>query len=392
MTADLSAGEEPNELKAEDILLPASDHTKAKHRILKKYLEAWFPILSRYQGRVLYLDGFAGSGEYTDHTDGSPIIALEVARTHELPLGGELVFYFIELNDARFGHLREVLNKKYVAKGDGKYEKLPSNLKVVPINGDFNSNLKEILDGLKNDGKTLAPTIAFVDPFGYGELNVDLMSRVLSQKRCELLITYMVGFLNRFVFDESKWGAIRSALAMTDDEIRSITSVQDTGEREKAWLKKLTDKVVERTHASGATGRVYELYFRVMNRFNQTMYYLVFFTRSLAGMNAMKEAMWGVGSQGEYTFSDFGFVPGQTSILDYSKEKPWQAEAGRKVCAVFAGQKVLVNDIADWVIGDSPWIWRKGILKPLEEAGEFKVLTTRARRGTYPDGTILQFV
>ena len=39
-------------------------HTRAKHEILKRYLQAWI-ILS--QGRfpeILYIDGFAGPGEY----------------------------------------------------------------------------------------------------------------------------------------------------------------------------------------------------------------------------------------------------------------------------------------------------------------------------------------
>jgi len=383
--------DEPPELKPDDILLPTNNHTKAKHRILKKYLEAWFPILSRYQGRVLYLDGFAGSGEYTDHSDGSPLIALEVAKNHQLPLGGELVFYFVELNEPRFAHLTGLLESRYKSKGDGSFTNLPENVKVFPINGDFNANVEEILAGLKEDGKTLAPTMAFVDPFGYAALNVDTMAGILTQRRCELLITYMVGFLDRFVFDESKWGAIRSALSVTDDEIKSIVQISDREEREKAWLRMLAAKITQRVQAAGSNDRVYELDFKVKDKHNQTMYYLVFFTKSLAGMKAMKEAMWGVGSNGEYTFSDFGFVPGQTDLLDYSKEKPWQTEAGKEICTVFAGQKVTIEDVENWVVGESPWIWRKGIMKPLETSGSLKVLTRRAMKGTYPPGTVLQF-
>jgi three-Cys-motif partner protein len=52
-------------------------HTQAKHAILKRYLDAWFPILSRQAAilnrkfgtvngrRILYIDGFAGPGIYT---------------------------------------------------------------------------------------------------------------------------------------------------------------------------------------------------------------------------------------------------------------------------------------------------------------------------------------
>ena len=37
-------------------------HTKAKHEILERYLDAWFPILATYNQRIIYLDGFCGPG------------------------------------------------------------------------------------------------------------------------------------------------------------------------------------------------------------------------------------------------------------------------------------------------------------------------------------------
>lgn len=57
-------------------------HTIAKHQILERYLKAWFPILNRYHGRVIYLDGFSGPGRYKNGEPGSPIIALNVANSH----------------------------------------------------------------------------------------------------------------------------------------------------------------------------------------------------------------------------------------------------------------------------------------------------------------------
>ena len=52
-------------------------HTRAKHEILRRYLQAWMVILS--QGRfpeILYIDGFAGPGEYAGGETGSPITPL----------------------------------------------------------------------------------------------------------------------------------------------------------------------------------------------------------------------------------------------------------------------------------------------------------------------------
>ncbi len=34
-------------------------HTAKKHEILRRYFEAWLPIMARWNGRVVYIDGFA---------------------------------------------------------------------------------------------------------------------------------------------------------------------------------------------------------------------------------------------------------------------------------------------------------------------------------------------
>jgi hypothetical protein len=36
------------------------EHTLGKHLVLRAYLDAWLPIMSRRNGRILFIDGFAG--------------------------------------------------------------------------------------------------------------------------------------------------------------------------------------------------------------------------------------------------------------------------------------------------------------------------------------------
>ncbi len=55
----------------------------------------------------------------------------------------------------------------------------------------------------------------------------------------------------------------------------------------------------------------------------------------------MKQAMWGVGSEGGYLFSDYDFEPWQTSILDYSKQKSWISDAGDQLVRDFPGKEVF---------------------------------------------------
>ena len=40
-------------------------HTQGKHLVLQYYMQAWLPIMTTWNGRVLFIDAFAGPGEYT---------------------------------------------------------------------------------------------------------------------------------------------------------------------------------------------------------------------------------------------------------------------------------------------------------------------------------------
>jgi three-Cys-motif partner protein len=79
------------------------EHTKAKHEILSNYLGGWFPILARWSGRIVYIDGFAGPGVYSKGEEGSPIIALRTASEHLLRphTWSEMIFIFIEKDTER---------------------------------------------------------------------------------------------------------------------------------------------------------------------------------------------------------------------------------------------------------------------------------------------------
>jgi len=87
-------------------------HTRAKHEILRRYLQAWIPILS--QGgfkNILYIDGFAGPGRYAGGEDGSPIIAVKSALDHAARIKGNVFFLFVEEKRDRADVLQQCLDE-----------------------------------------------------------------------------------------------------------------------------------------------------------------------------------------------------------------------------------------------------------------------------------------
>lgn len=138
------------------------DHTAGKHLVLEEYLNAWFPILGmgNRHGRILFVDGFAGPGEYEGGEEGSPVVAMRVLAEHSARsrIESEVVFYFIEENYARAESLDRLV--------DAWRPRLPATATVFVRPGSFDESMTEVLNDLDNQGKRMAPALVMVDPFG----------------------------------------------------------------------------------------------------------------------------------------------------------------------------------------------------------------------------------
>ena len=75
---------------------------------------------------------------------------------------------------------------------------MPANVKVSVIEGSFDVEMPKLLDAMP-PGQSLAPTFAFIDPFGYNDHDLQLSSRILGFKRCEVLVYMPFPFIARFV-------------------------------------------------------------------------------------------------------------------------------------------------------------------------------------------------
>ena len=386
----------PTGNKPDDVILQMAPHTKAKHSILKEYMNGWLAIIGQTSGRLVYLDGFAGSDHYDDGSHGSPSIVIDCARNHFLKdkIKSEMVFIFTEIDAGRYNHLMERLKEQY---GDfdptaETFGKLPKTYKFMIRNGDFNKVADEILSGLEKEGLSLAPTLAFVDPFGY-TLDLDLLARILRFRRCELLVTYMSGFIDRFASEEKHRQSILNTLKISEEELAKTASIPDRETRELTWLRYLNDAIVGKAKSLMANSLqpIHKLYFRMLDRSNNTLYYLAYFTKGEKGIEVMKRAMSKAGTAWNYRFSDHDFDPNQASILDYTSEKPWIKEQAEAIYNRYRGRKMPVFMVKKWVLTSTMWLPRSESLEILERDGRAKYISGRKRSFTYPDSTWLEF-
>lgn len=357
---------------------PIEPHTKAKHEILRRYLGAWFPILSKWSGRIIYLDGFAGPGVYAGGEDGSPVIALQTAINHVLLSQlkkTEIVFFFIEKEQDRAKKLTEVLKNRFPS--------LPANIKYTVEGSEFAPTFQQALDKLEEQGAKLAPTLAFLDPFGFSGLPMNLIARLLNCNKCEVLVTFMAGFVRRF-HDELREDVLNELYAT--DDWKKIREIGDPDARVQ-FLLQLYESQLKKLG-----GAEYIKSFGMIGPSNQIIYYLVFATKHLRGLEVMKEAMWNVDPTGLYKFSDITGL-NQSLLMDFQSEPFWVKNAANIVYQNFKGKTVDENEIHKFVVASTQYLYRKTILQYLEKDTPPKIIkvSTRKRAFCYPERCSITF-
>ncbi len=355
-------------------------HTKAKHEILHRYLDAWLPIMSKFNRRLLVLDGFAGPGRYSKGEPGSPTIAMQRLLDHQYApsmASCEFVFVFNEQDPDRFKSLQVAVKEITEAEG------FPAHVKVIVENSAFGSMANAVCDQVEAAGAQLAPMFAFLDPFGYSDLSLATLARLLMGGKAEALIFLDINSLTRF----STAGQVDEQFEALfgSDAFKAVPS-EDPDKRRLA----LRDLYMQRLKQ--ACGFTYTQAFLMRGVNNKPICYLIYGTKHLGGLKAMKGAMWKVDPSGQFSFSDRD-IDRPTLFI----EEPDFEILREAVVKRFAGTTVSIEQIEEFVLAETPFLTthlRKPILAPLEIDDVISVAKPDGgprRRSTYPAGCLVTF-
>ncbi len=348
-------------------LPPLQPHTAAKHLLLQKYLNAWFPILGRYHKRIRYIDGFAGPGQYEEGEDGSPLIAINSALQHvdrgTLRRDITVDFLFIESRPDFLTHLRQRI--ALIA--------LPDTFSVQLSGATFREELEPALTSLATAGDAPVPTFAFVDPFGFKGIPFDIMAQLLSHPRCEIFINVMVEFINRFLEHPNDKVVAHFPETFGTDEVLSIS--RQSGNRKEALLELHRSQLKTKAQYVGR--------FDMENRKHRTIYSLFFASNSERGFEKMKEAMWAVDRGAGMLFSDSD-PKGLYSFDLFATHR-----LGEILLQDFHGKLVPMHELEHFVICETDYLPKhlREQLKQRESRGEIEVVPRpgcKRRRGTFP--------
>jgi three-Cys-motif partner protein len=344
-------------------------HTRAKHQLLDRYLGGYFPILSRHERKIIFIDAFAGPGVYAGGEPGSPRLALERLLDHhhmKSMAGTEFVFLFNEKDPARFASLEKVVADLKAERGGW-----PANVRLMVENQNFTDLADDIIKSLQ--GENMAPAFAFIDPFGYKDVPMATIAELVQFRKCELFIYFDFNSANRFgtagnvdQHFEALYGTDKFKDAPLAGDPNRGPYLHDLYESQ---LKAICKFPFVRS-------------FEMIGKNGHTNNYLFYCTRHLKGLALMKEAMWKVAPGGDFRFSDL--TAGQEMLMSPDADFEQLMD---KLADHFSGRTVSYQTIEDYVVEHThfaPSHIKRSTLKPLQAAGRIDAVGQK-KKGTFPD-------
>ena len=257
-----------------DILWRLEPATAAKHKLYKRYLDAWWPVLlqqghdGRSWSRVTYLDAFAGPGRYKGGEPGSPVSALQGLLSHaaveRMNLSRERVrLLFMEKNRARFNYLQAELDRTF-----GPLDDLPVSPQAA--RGEAGTDAERLLG---ETGAWGSPLLAIFDSWGNVNVPLRLIRRIAANPSSEVIVTFGPNwFSRREKLEPDQLNLVfggRQFWEPADAELR-------TDERWRAWLATYRE-------ALRRAGFQFQLQFKIVPRTGQPLY-LVYGTQNLVAL------------------------------------------------------------------------------------------------------------
>ena len=367
-----------------DTIWPISAHTEAKQKILQAYLQAWFPILA-FQSRVIrrtaspqirFIDAFAGPGIYSGGEPGSPIIALESAlgHVHDFPVPVE--FILIENDAERHSSLCTEIEKIR-----DRVSQTTSIILDKPICDDCSVVLSGLLEKCAIEESNFGPAFVFLDQFGYAEIPIDLIGRIMGHTQCEVFIYFNWNNLGRFLGDPAKEGPVNRAFG--SDVWKTVRCLK--GNERAARLRDIYKHALR---TKGHTANVLDFTMRGDN--GEILNWLFFCTNHIRGIEEMKKAMEKVDITGSFQFCDKD-DPNQFHLLSgYSIE-----QLANELSTRLRGTVKSVDDVKAYVLTETPARLFKASLALLYKQDRITVDSPPPdwRKGTFADGSMnIRFV
>ena len=242
------------------------EHSEEKLSVYREYLDSYLSVLTnqRHLTTINIIDLFAGLGVSKNQKKGGAMVAVEVINEHR---GKNTVNFYLNEKDTE------------------KYETLKENLSQYDYPVITNESADDFVKQLFETG-CLSPSnirksrsLLFIDPYGYTQLSLENLTKILQQPEIEVLIFVPVNSIYRFKDVDSN----PARCFVLDLGIEEL--ILDDIQNMDSFVNKLTDILKEKAYTE--FGYSYEL--KNKNAPN-SLFYMFFITKHIKGAEKFLEA------------------------------------------------------------------------------------------------------
>jgi len=257
--------------------------TKIKLNILKDYLATWVIIFAKqiWCKKVCYVDCCAGRGKYHDQgkkdkIDGSPLIALNIAKDIKKKRNLDMICFFIEKDPKVFKELNNFVRP------------FESEVESEAIEGDINIKINDVLDKIPDE----IPIFFFIDPEGIG-IKKETIEKMLKKPNIkEFLITYIQKGVERCLGFGAK-NSINLPIDINKKAISNLRKIEDffgtdwkqLSKDQRENLKRYLNVFIEYNRDIDEKKKLKSRTIDILYNKNRNKYHLIFISRN---ENALK--------------------------------------------------------------------------------------------------------
>jgi three-Cys-motif partner protein len=358
-----------------------TDQSEVKARIVQKYFFAWANVMmstaAQMDGRIAYIDLYAGPGRYKDGAASTPLMVLEKAIAHP-KMCNMLVAL---LNDADPDHIDSLQSNISALSGSEKLKYKPE-IRCGEVDEDFEDYF---------NSTNIIPSFSFIDPFGYKGLSLKIIKGVIKDFGCDCVFFFNYSRINAGVSNDIVEKHMRALFG--EERLKTLTTRLPgltPSLREALILEELANEIK-------SLGGNYVLPFTFKDKNGKrSKHKLVFVSKHFMGYKIMKDIMAKESSTKDQGVPTFTYSPADASMpLLFSLNKPFD-KLLEELPIDLAGQSLTTKEIYENHSVDTPYIMKnyKDVLRILEEKGKIGVRNlrgTKRRRNSFADHLVVDF-
>lgn len=332
-----------------------TEQSAVKAAIVSKYFWSWAKIIMprARDGKIAYIDLFAGPGRYKDGAKSTPLLILETAiKDNKMRQMLITIFNDIDKNSS------QSLETEIKSIPDVHLLKYKPQVHSYEVGTEIVQMFRRM---------EMIPTFFFVDPWGYKGLSLKLINSVLINWGCDCIFFFNYNRINMDLFNpvvkthmDALFGEQRA------EELRRRLEPLNVHQKELTIVEEIAEALKE-------MGGKFVLPFGFKNdNGSRTTHHLIFVSKNATAYKVMKEIMAGESSANNQGVASFEYSPADSrQPLLFELSRPLK-ELEELLLLDFADRSVTLEQVFDEHNVGTPFITKnyKDALRNLEAQGK----------------------